>query len=453
MMLTPLKGVLLTTAAVFLAACGQAPDASGPPTLVEPQFGQVPAECSTASMANLARAYLSNPEQQAATENLRAMATACANDPESAVPFGWTVLGLIEDGVEAGTVGDPETGAMLATLLIEYICEMSACTDSPMPVGGAALGPQGIFAMRAGGTDFVVAHGAVQFTDFDDREDNEALWGLETNTDWEHATGEPNILFYGAPTGIGGVLPDELSFGDLVLGLNRFPSEALLSDGELSVGVCYLYEVTLDASLTSRLQRNGTLLVPYEPDCDAWWATLSTQTAGLSGALHRIGDLAAWALLPRPLAAYWAGAPASGGSPIDFSDFAPVAADPDGTLAFVTPPVDGRVGEELDVIRVQALSGLGTPMERVLIELYVAGNSGEPGGATFCNPVGPNEPDCDATAYTMESPSGYDTLAEFADSKLWKAGGYTICARALTSPGQPDFTFAEACAPMIHIKN
>ncbi len=449
----PQKCVLLPAAAILVAACGRAPDASNPATLVEPQFAQVPAECSTASMATLARAYLSTPEQQAATENLRAMETACASDRASSVPFGWTVLGIMEAALEAGRAGDATKGASLTNLLIQYICRNSGCTETLTPVSAAAMGPQGIFATRAGGDLPVVAHGPVPFIDFDG-DANLALWGLETSTDWAQATGAANILFYGAPGAIGDVSPDELSFGDLAYALHRFPKSTPFSDGELSVAVCYQSDVGLPlASLTNRLQRNGTLLVPYEPDCDAWWATLSTQTAGLSRVFTGMRDLAAWVLLPEPLAAFWAGAPASGGSPIDFSDFAPVAAEAGGHLAFLTPPADGTAGMALNTIRVQALSGLGTPIELVQIQLYVAGNSGTPAGATFCNPDAANPLGCNDIAYTRESSSGYDTHAEFTMSTLWKAGGYTICARALTSDEQPDFTFAEACAPMIHIKN
>ena len=90
-------------------------------------------------------------------------------------------------------------------------------------------------------------------------------------------------------------------------------------------------------------------------------------------------------------------------------------------------------------------------MERVEIQLYVLGNEGEPAGATFCDPTG-SDLSC-AQALTKEALSGYGTSAEIDGATLWKAGGYTVCAKALPGGGAAGFTFQEVCAPMIHIKN
>jgi hypothetical protein len=181
-----------------------------------------------------------------------------------------------------------------------------------------------------------------------------------------------------------------------------------------------------------------------------------TATAFGDGPVARMVAWAAETLLPRPLYAALVTdrrTPLSSGSPIDFSTLAPVAANPMGALVFVDPPQDGTVGEALPVIRVQALSGGGTPMERVRIQLIVAGNEGEPAGASFCDVDGGQTDDCGDIAFTVEELDGYGTLAEFTGAALNKPGGYRICARALLTDGGRNFEFEDACSEMIHIKN
>lgn len=458
-----LKTLLFAAAAFGLAACGENADSpDGSRFILEPSLAPIPSECSTSTLASLARSYFSNPEQQEAQGVLGDMATDCADgDKPAAVVGGWTVLTLIETAIAADNGGDPADGAGLANALIAYMCglEASLCTPPPDPVTAAALGSQGIFAVREGGSEDVVAHGPVDFTDFDGKA-NHALWGLETSSDWSTATTAPTILFYGAPISASGLPLDELSFGDLGFELSSFPDVPGFVDGQLHVGVCYGTEVTLPhedglesgPALVERLQREGTVLQAYSP---AFAGCLNTQMAGLDRVFEGLLALAGRALLPQPL--YAAAlvsdrlAPSSGGTPIDFSGFAPVAANPGGYLEFVTPPTDGTAGQPLETIRVQALSGEGTPMELVEIQLYVMGNQGTPAGATFCETE--STEDCDDTAFTIEALDGYGTLAEFTDATLWKAGGYRVCARALDSAGAVDFTFTEACSDMFHITN
>jgi len=449
------RRVLLAVTAVAMSACGEPsrPSAEAPSPL-EPSLARIPTGCQTNDLASVARSYFSSPEQQTVTETLRAMENECAGaDGNAVVSGGWTVLSTIEAVLGAGTGGSATDGAALANGVMKYMCRAQAelCTPIPAPVSADALGPQGIFAVRSADAAPIVAHGAVPFTDFGGSSNN-ALWGLETSTSWASATQVPMILFYGTPDVTTSIPVTDLSFGDLAFAMHTFPDVPGFRDGELHVAVCYQDPVELPTpGLADRLQREGTLLQAYTPACGTWWAGM-TQVAGLDRVFTNLLHLVGRAVLPKSLFAA-GGPPSTGGTPIEFSHFAPVAANPNGSLAFVTPPQDGTAGEALDPIRVEALSGSGTPIELVTIRLYVAGNQGEPAGATFCDLASTGGQACGDTATTREALSGYGTLAEFDQATLYKAGGYTICAQALDSSGSADFTFQEVCAPMIHIKN
>jgi hypothetical protein len=147
--------------------------------------------------------------------------------------------------------------------------------------------------------------------------------------------------------------------------------------------VCYDNPVDLSGD-ANVLQRNGTLLQTYVPTfCGQDPPQLAS--TGLRSAMEGLLAVAGRALLPRPLLAATLNPPATGGSPIDFGHFAPVAANPAGRLQFVVPPTDGVEGTPLDSFTVAALSGEGTQIERVTIELYLSSNNGVPAGADFCD--------------------------------------------------------------------
>ncbi|HSG49113.1 MAG TPA: hypothetical protein VLA43_14935, partial [Longimicrobiales bacterium] len=277
------------------------------------------------------------------------------------------------------------------------------------------------------------------------------------------------VLVYGAPAQSGSVALDEQSIGGLAYDLHTFPDVPRFNDGELHVAACYDADVVLphpggDESqpvLWERMQREGTVLQPFVPPCAAWNALLETPTvaAHLGQGLRR---LAAWAFQPQPLFAAFFGdrrASSVGGTPIDFSTFAPVAANRSGSLVFLEPLADAfqnaTAGVPLGPIVVQALSGEGTPMELVEVELYVAGNQGEPAGATFCDPAATDPSQCaNPKEFTQEAASGYGTAATFTGATLYKAGGFRICARATEDfRGGEQFTFTEACSGVFTLKN
>jgi hypothetical protein len=457
--------------AVVAVGCSEAPEPSREilsPT--QPSFAQVPPACSTGDLTRLARSYFSNPEQRTATDTLRDVESLCASgNVAGALAGSWSVLRTMEVALEAGTAGSSSVGAALANGLMDYMCGLDAdlCALTPEPVSSTALGETGIFAVRGAGTASIVARGTVPFVDFDE-DDNEALWGLETTApSWAVATGGPFTLFHGSPAAASSLVLAERSFGDLGYDLHAFPDRpGFAVDGSVQVGVCFAAEIAVPhedgdetkPTLAERLQREGTVLQGFNfaQICPNWLGGVAQQSAFLGTALQGLRAAVEWAFLPQPLHAYFSDRKigGTGGTPIDFSRFAPIAAKTGGRLVFVTEPGDGVAGQPLGPIRVQALSGEGTPMELVEIELFVGGNEGTPAGAVFCDPAETDPESCEGPReLTLETLDGYGTLAEFTDATLYKAGGYRICARALGGAGAVDFEFAQVCSGLFNLRN
>lgn len=456
------KVALSLVAGMVFAACDGGQERSDrSDTLLEPSAAPVSAQCRTNGLARSARDYFVRPQQQAATRALSDLEDACAaGDPVSELVF--SVLALMEDALAGGVAGDPSDGVALANGLIDYLCaaDGALCSPFPEPISEAALGPAGIFAILGSGNEAVTARGSVPFSFAG--EDNEALWVVETTAaSWSEATGADLILFYGSPDLTTPINPDELSIGDLALELLSFPDvDGFATDNQVHVGVCYMDPVPLphtgsgsfgEPETVERMQREETILQVHTlVSCPLTWPDPSPSLA-LAEVVDRAVGFLAQALLPEPLAAALMGdrsASSTGGSAADFSRFAPVAADPEGRLEYTQPPTDGVAGEFLNTIEVQALSGMGTPMERVNVTLVLIGNNGLPAGASFC-PTDPEDPDCETAPVrkTVETLSGFDPVATF-DVRILKPGGYTICATGEIG----GFSFEEDCE-VIHIKN
>jgi hypothetical protein len=449
-------GPLMVCLAAALSSCGE-PSMSTPasPVGVETSFAKTSSSCDVSSLLSLARGYFSTPQQQTTTDTLKAMQTECAaGDGVHVVAGGWSILSTIDTISAAGTGGSGAGGASLATGVIQYMCGLSTlCTPEPTTADTVAwvtaedLGSQGMFSVRSSGTADIVAHGKVPFDS-----GNEALWGVQVDDAWPTVTGASTILIYGHP----GSLPPggDASIGDLAYRLHTFPRVPRFQDGKLHVGVCYDADVALPTTVDANvLQRNGTLLQAYSPTFAGCRSFPGTSSMASGNVLEGLLALARSALLPRSLFAQTLNPPATGGSPIDFSHFAPVAANPAGTLQFVTPPTDGVDGTALDTIRVAALSGGGTQIELVPIALYLSTNNGVPAGADFC---ADSSSSCAApTDTTKETSTGYNTVATFTGVTIYKPGGYQLCARALSTvvdERNVPITFQDVCAT-IHLKN
>lgn len=455
-------GPTLLLGVVMLAACSeQATPPSAQDTILEPSLAPTPPECRTRDLERDARGYLSRPERRTATTALSTMEDACVNDDVQGVwAASWTVLAQIESALSAGREGDPATGASLASGVIAYVCAADpSCTTPPSAVQSDALTGPGIFAVRGAGVGIpaapAVAAASVPFTDFDGVA-NGARWGLETSAaNWGEAVGVPTVLFHGVPETGDPLGLSDLAFGDLAFDIESFPDVNGFPENKVHIGVCYDIEVTVPhvdddegkPTLAERMQREGTILEAYGMGCSDWPAAGSS--ASSAGVFASVASAFGRAFLPQPLAAALMGdrkAPSTGGSPIDFSQFAPVAADPQGRMEWVVPPRDGDDDTVLDAIVVQAVTGAGTPIELVDVNLALIGNQGVPAGASFCPPGAPTCPN--PTAITRETLSGFDPVATFDDVRIWKPGGFTICAQGSLN----GFTFEETCQ-FIHIKN
>ncbi len=447
---------LVAGAAVALFSCGEpSSPLSSTPFVTAPSLATTSASCTVHGLYSLAISYFSQHQQSAVADTLSAMYFECgAGDSVAVRAGGWTLLSAVEEAIGAGSAGASSDGAGFANGVITYMCQWTwsddLCSPQPAAVTAEALGGQGIFAVRGHGATDIVAHGKVPFT-FQGVPNN-ALWGVQTSTTWQDATGAPVILVYGNPSTLSVA---DLSLGDLAFRLHTFPDVPGFKDGELHVGVCYDQDVDLaGAGLANFMQREGTLLQPWAPTFQGC-RPVSMASRGNGNAFEGLLAMAAQAFLPRPLSAatVLGNPPSTGGSPIDFSHFAPVATGTSGgRLEFVTPPSDGTDGIALSTIRVAAVSDGGTPAERVRIQLYLKHNKGIPAGATFCDPAGGP---CQDTATTVEGLDGYGTLASFTDATLYKPGGYIVCAKAVSSLADPEgdpLTFQDVCADMIHIK-
>ena len=452
--------VLCFIGLVVASACGDGVDLRDTEdTVLEPSLAPVSAQCDARSVARSARDYFVRPEQQIASAAISDMEAACTDGDAGVVwAMGWTVLESMEAAADAGRAGEPGVGAALANGITSYLCAADAvrCGNPPAAVEAAVFESGGIFAVRSTGTTPVVANTSVPFVDFDNVS-NQALWGLETTAaSWAAATGASPILFYGSHEVGSPIDPDELSFGDLQFELNSFPDVDGFGSSNVHVGVCYETEIGLPhiggdptgPTLAEQLQREGTLLESHAVGCAGWWNTVAA-----SSLRETLGDAVAFlgrAFLPQPLAASLMNdrrAPSTGGTPIDFSRFAPVAADPLGRLQFVEAPTDGYSDGALNTIVVEALSGAGTQVELVSVSLHLTGNNGIPAGASFCDPE-VDGPCPSPTALTIESLNGYNTVAVFDNAQIWKPGGYTLCARGTLG----GYTFEETCQ-VLHIKN
>lgn len=443
-------------APALLAGCGG--DVEGPApndTVLEPSQAPLPQECRT-NLDRLARDFFSQPEERMATDLIRDMVDACAIDDAAGVwTAGWGVLGLIADVDD----GDAEDGAALANGVMEYMCaaDPDACPNPQEAVVAADL-DIGIFEVVGPNSDHVIAGGEVPFVF--EGQPNLALWGAQTLApSWAQATGVPLMAIYGHPDDGPFVPTEDLSFGGLQFRYHKFPNtNGFPQAGLIAVGVCFDTPVELPhvndneglPPLQAGLVRGETYLEVAQLACGEWESEFDVADASdlFAGALTRLAQ----AFLPEPLAASLMTdreASSGAGRPINFSPFAPVAGNPLGSLVFVQAPQDGTDGVPLPDIVVQALTGEGTPVERVPTRLHLQGNEGLPAGASLCAPGDPDYPCLETDVeFTIETLSGFNTVAVHEGTAVFKPGGYTLCARA-----DPTFmTFTEVCQA-IHIKN
>ncbi|HEU5208627.1 MAG TPA: hypothetical protein VFU06_04380 [Longimicrobiales bacterium] len=399
----------------------------------------------TRTMIADVRSWFPQPERRDAQETVRSLADACTVGNTTLVTeLAVALLGSMEALADAGRGGDALVGSRLANALLACTSG-EGCTAAALPdidLSAALSLPAGLFRIYTGDMAApAIARGLVPFVDFDGNQ-NAALFGVELSGGWSWTAangGTPLVLLYGAPVVEGGLDLLEPGFGGLQYDVKRWPRPGpFVGDDIVHVGACFTSEVTLphdhetNESAQPRMQREGTLLSAYSPTfCPPGDVPQQASLLGPIATLTRSVLPARWLAMLSDVRT-----PRVGGSALDFSRFAPVAADAEGRLEMLSGPASvATLGQSIGTIVIRALSGGGTPMERVRVTLYVFGNSGVPAGAVL---VG------DPSGYTIEN----DGTVAIAGLTINKTGGYTICARGELS----GFTFSEACSGLFHVR-
>lgn len=442
------RSAATAVAAILVVSCTDpVGTAAGPESIATNATSAALLTCDlTSAMTADVRSWFPQPERRTAQETMRLLAASCsAGDAVAVDGYAVSLLRAMEAVADDGRGGDAVIGSRLANALLACTTG-GGCSAAALPgldLTGALALPAGLFRLYTGAMSApAVARGTVSFADFDGQQ-NAALFGVELTGGWSWTAangGSHLVLLYGQPITEDPLDLSEPGFGELQYDFNRWPRTGpFVSDDIVHVGVCFTSEVALPhdhdtgESGQPRMQREGTLLSDYAPTfCPPADGALQASLLGTFAAFTRSVLPARWLAMFTDVRT-----PKVGGSALDFSRFAPVAADPEGRLEMLTGPVSvAGTGQSIGPVVIRALSGGGTPMERVLVTLYVANNSGVPAGAEL---VG------DPTGYTVEN----DGTVTIDGVTINKTGGYTICARGELN----GFSFTEACSDLFHVRN
>lgn len=472
----PPKTLLLLLFLGVLTACDRGEPAASDPTGPETVTAAAPGACTDLkALQQDLRGWFPMPERQAATDHLKTLGSACnASQYETVAASAWQILRLAEAVLNDGTAGSPVVGAAMVAGrdastagLLDCISDASGtCAPSAEPAASAFVGPMslaGTFGVRDGGTSgHALARAPLMYDD--DGVSDWAWWGLgvESGSTWgAEVWGDASrsSLLYGAPKD-GPPQSLEEPVGDIDYTYHVFPDPDGFA-GQVEVGVCfYNNRNEPDPGPTSnvRIQRRpddgSDLLLEFRVAtfCDGLLQAASAPFDWDTwvGGPSVVGSLVAaaeWLFLPRPLHAAALSHPprSANAGATDFSTMTPVEAATSGSLHFlVAPPARVVTGDEIEVV-VQARSGNGTPMEYVRVEVYVAGNSGESGGAFFV--PSPLEGYTEEIHVAEDGTEYYGALS--LTGRIFKSGGYMVCARVYeTFAG---FTFSEACTDLFQI--
>jgi hypothetical protein len=420
---------------VVMAACDE-PSAPNPQDFA-PNADVVAAACDVLpTLKAHARGYVPAGDFADVELLLITLGNACGGgEVAGTTTTAWQLIRRVETIAQQGTGGDLAAGSNFVNGLLA--CTLSPCLASAVPGIdlSAALGPAGVFAVRAAGDPRnAIAHSPVPLVDFDNNP-VQALWGVEVTQAWPNVVFAPIVLIHGAPAA--NLALQDVSIGGLQIAMNIFPDAGRFRDGALQVGICFSAEITLPhvaddhsrPSLLPRVQREGVLLEERTPGFCPTSGTIGQ--ASLAGSLPaRIRALAAAALpalfrSDRKITVI-------GGTPLDFSTFAPVAANPEGYLEIVSQPDPVvQTGQSIGTLRIRALSGAGTPLEKVSVALWVVGPQGTVNGALAGT----------LRKLTVENDAAFGTVT-FDNPFRGAAGTYRICAAG----SAPEFTFRAVCS-------
>ena len=432
-------------------------------TEVEPLASHVVA-CDLRPVADAARRYLATPLQQQASDRLRQIeGSGCVG--EASERLAWEVLWVVEQAFYQRVGGAAGDGASLVNGVF-HCC---------IPAGGSfllsseALGNGGIYGIRGvlAGSTFGVGNTApllsrdpvpiVFLAEDGSQVVRRAIFGLRPK-----APGTWQDVAFGSGQD-GTFIDDVMALTGFPVGdaphlgyrMDEGPDQGFQPGTQVDVIVCFTDGANAPSdphdpagdgdAFAARLRRNDVLLqtVPGAgPFCQAWvWGPLALQARVESPSLlGAVGRWAARVLLPEPLLAalrHELSSPTLGGSAGNFSTFQPQNSATGGSLAFVqVPPAVVNGTNTPFTVKVQALTGGGTPMEFVDVAFYILLNEGVPGElvGTFVRCDG--SASATAAGCTLE-PNGVATVT----MSLSSPGGYRMCASG-TAEG---FHFEDVC--------
>jgi hypothetical protein len=450
---TPMSRIVpgLLLLGLLAVACSDRSSPVDPDGIATPEaasFAHGPACDLTQGIRSDVRDYFPNgsTERRVASDKAQDLQKACnAGNEDEVVRLATDLLDMIETLLNDGKGGSATVGSRLANRLLacwDSLCSSAHVPDPELELVGP-MSPYGLFAVRGKDRVPAVARGAFPFTDVEG-EENRALWGVEVKGDWSKIMGATQVLVYGHRAGGADQDVKDTPFGGVAFEIKRFPDEGPFNGVELvQVGLCLARGITPSSDvLQERVQRNSTILTPHDPGfCNALQSSL------LSRAGSTIASIASYArsFFAEPLLAAIRRTTVSGvgGSPFTFSEFTAVFADPNGSLELVKPPPSVVVVGDPFSIEIQALSGGGTPIERVVVTLAVDGNSGAPGGATLT--LHPNGETGTSVQLETDEEDGKATF----NVSVNKPGGYVLCATGDLA----GFTFEPVCTDLFHARS
>lgn len=399
-----ITGIALTGVLV-LASCMQ-DQTKAPIVPTSPSFGKNSVSCPFTTIRNNAKGYFSDVKDPVYAL-IDAMETAfvgttLAEAKAAATPAGYQVLGRTGNATDLGLVKTTASALSDGNNFVKGVlgCMDVAGYDASTADFTSALGPQGLFAVRAGNlATAVISRG--------DDVNGKPLFGAEPSGSQWHATAA-FILFTGYPVA-SSTFTSETNGGQ-AFQLNELPTLTFPNGstaGPIRAGVCRMEE---DARILHEHATKDVILPDANEPNFCTTEPTPTTNVGFKGMMERVGGFFA----PKPLYAYAFG---GGGSALvsDLSPLGPVTFDVT-KFQFVNTIPDAKVKnlgstQFNSKVAVFVGSSLGTPIANVKVTLDVVGNSG-----SFTEPW-------DVERYTDET--GVATFSEFY---LDKNGGYTITA-------------------------
>jgi hypothetical protein len=389
----------LTLAGVaILASCGQdLTQSTAVPTAAS--FAKVVTPvCSFSTANNDARSYFVS-NKDAVFALLDAMSTAYrAGGAAGATSAGWAVLARLGAAADAGSAvvkGSPALGSTFANDVL--LCMTVPTYAYPLDLS-AALGPNGLFAVRDGTGNAPVMSRLII--------GGVPAYGAEPSTgNWPVAG---STLFYGNQLFVS-QFANETPAG-VLFDLKTLPGGLTFSP-EIKAGVCTISDPNARV-LHQHVGNNPVILPPADALSFCTPPTSMTQS-GTSMFAAAASRLATW-LAPAPAnAATMAFAFGGGGTGLinGLSDIGPVSYT--SVVTYTVPPANTSVSANpqfVPTVTVQNLTANGNALKGVLITLSVVSNSGS------------------FTITGNTATTDVNGIATFPNLNIDKAGGYTMTA-------------------------